>query len=123
MPIGTAIVSASSEDRTVTHSKRRMPKRGWSPPTLHSVEVRKLASFFISEGIACESRNTPIKVTSPTTMAPAPMAAPPKSRSPRRPVLAPSPDNGDSPCDPGVLSAMDTPVTLCMSWLTFHSWR
>jgi hypothetical protein len=47
-----------------------MPKRGWSPPTLHSVEVRKLASFFISEGIACESRNTPIRVTSPTINGP-----------------------------------------------------
>ena len=64
-----------------------MPKRGCSPATVHSREVRKFALFLASDGMACHSRNTPIRVTRAITRRPAlvasaaeePVADPPRA--------------------------------------------
>ena len=109
-PTGTAIAMAMSELTTVVHSSSTMPNLGWSPPTSHSREVKKLASFLASAGTAWETRNTPMRVTRATTSTPAPRAVPPNTRSPSRRVPARS-DAGRWPCGSGTSSVTDTSVT------------
>ena len=110
-PTGTAIAMAMSEDATVVQSISTMPKRGCSPATVHSREVRKLVSFLASDGMACHSRNTPIRVTRAITRRPALVASPLNSRSPTRPVPAASPARGTRPPGLGLSSTAETPVT------------
>src|SRR6478672_12632152 len=110
-PSGTATSRAMAEDRTVTHSRLAMPNFRTSPSTLHSLEVRKLTWSLASAGTACDTRKAPISTTRVMTSRPAPLAAPPKRRSPRRPVDAPSPLRDPGPEAAGELSAVETPVT------------
>ena len=83
-PMGTAMAIAMIDAVVVVQSNSMMPNRGLSPPTDHSREVRKLASFFDNAGMACETRNTPTSVTRATTATPAPCEASPNQRSPPR---------------------------------------
>src|SRR6478609_1927297 len=97
---------------TVVHRNSRMPKAGCSPPGAHTRLVKKFAELSISAGTACTMRKMAIRVTRTMTKTPETVAAPPKSRSPTRPVDAWSPCRGLRPSGPGVWSAPDTPVTV-----------
>ena len=82
------------EDAEARAGRRRATRLG---------EVRKFAVLSSSAGTAWTTRKAPIRVTMPMTRMPAPWPAPPKSRSPRRPVDAPSPCSGPRPSGPGSL--------------------
>src|SRR6478609_5605919 len=114
-PSGTAMSIAMTDEATVVQSRLAMPNRGLSPATVHSVDVRKLAWSRASDGMAWERRKTAIRVTIAITRRPAPVAAPPKTRSPSRPVEARSPPSGLAPCGFGLWSTAEAPVTLDMS--------
>src|SRR4051812_40304235 len=102
---------AMTDEITVTHSRSAMPNRSVEPSTSQTRLVRKLTWSLASEGIAWVSRNAATRATRTMTRIPAPVAAPPKMRSPSRPVLArsapPSP-TGPSP----TVSTVETPVML-----------
>ena len=117
-PTGTAMHMAMIDEATVTQSIVAIPKRGLSPATCHSVEVRKLVPFLARAGSAWDSRNVPIRMTSRTTSRPALLAAPPNRRSPSRPVEARSPWRGPRPCESGSSSTVETPVMLGTSGQT-----
>src|SRR5665647_1465667 len=117
-PTGTAIAMAITDELIVTHARLAMPKRGLSPPTVHSLDVRKFALFLTRAGRAWDNRKTAIRVTREMTSTPAPLAAPPKRRSPSRPVPAAwSFKAGPRPSGPGSSSTAETPVMLGTSVL------
>ena len=97
---------------TVVQRNSRMPKAGCSPPGAHTRLVKKFAELSISAGTACTMRKIAMRVTRTMTRTPETVAAPPKSRSPTRPVDARSACKGLRPSGPGVWSAADTPVTV-----------
>src|SRR4051812_26405690 len=103
---------ATVEAATVVQRNSRMPKAGCSPPGAHTRLVKKLAELFIRAGTAWTTRKAPMRVTRTMTMTPERVAAPPKRRSPMRPVEARSPCRGFLPSGWGSSSAADTPVTV-----------
>src|SRR6478672_10751673 len=111
-PTGTATTIAMVDAVTVVHRNSRMPKAGWSPPGAQTRLVKKFAVLSSNAGTACTMRKTAMRVTRAMTRTPDTVAAPPKSRSPMRPVEAWSPCSGLCPSGPGVWSAADTPVTV-----------
>ena len=120
-PKGTAISMAIAEESTVTHSRLAMPNCSGVPSTFHWVDVRKLTLSLARAGRAWDSRKTAIRVTRAMTSTPAPLAVPPKRRSPsdRRPKGG-GPEQRDRALS-GLYVHVETPVMLGTSAQTHLS--